>query len=53
MRKMVLKSVNSKVFVEYSNNMQNVYENIEEFNPDRKCKVLVAFDNMIADMSIN
>ena len=42
-----------KAFIEYSNNMQDVYENIEEYNPDRKYNVLIIFDDMIADMSIN
>ena len=30
--------------------MQNVYKNIEEYNLDKKRKILVVFDNMIADM---
>ena len=30
--------------------MDNVYENIEEYNPDKKRKILVVFDDMIADM---
>ena len=33
--------------------MQDVYKNIEERNPERKCKVLIAFDDMIADMISN
>ena len=28
--------------------MQDVYRYIEEYNPDRKCKVLIVFDDMIA-----
>ena len=28
--------------------MQNVYENIEEYNPVRKRKVLIVFDDIIA-----
>ena len=39
-----------KAFIEYSNDMQNVYKNIEEYNLDKKRKILVVFDNMIADM---
>ena len=39
-----------KAFIEYSNDMQNVYKNIEEYNLDKKHKILVVFDNMIADM---
>ena len=30
--------------------MQDVYENIEEYNPGKKRKVLIVFDDMIADM---
>ena len=30
--------------------MQNVYKNIEEYNLGKKRKVLIVFDNMIADM---
>ena len=30
--------------------MQNVYKNIEEYNPGKKCKLLIVFDYMIADM---
>ena len=29
-----------KALTEYSNNMQNVYNNIEEYNPNRKLEVL-------------
>ena len=36
--------------MEYSNDLQDVYENIEDYNPNKKRKVLIVFDNMIADM---
>ena len=39
--------------MEYSNDMQNVYKNIEEYNPIKKRKVLIVFDDMIADMINN
>ena len=42
-----------KALIEYSNNMQNVYKNIEEYNPDRKRKVLMVFDDMIVDIISN
>ena len=29
-----------KVFIEYSNNMDNIYKNIEEYNPNKKRKIL-------------
>ena len=28
----------SNVFIEYSNYMDNIYENIEEYNPNKKAK---------------
>ena len=42
----------SKAFIEYSNVMDDVYENIEEYNPT-KCKMLIVFDDLIADMLSN
>ena len=30
--------------------MEDVYKNIEEYNPGTKRKILIIFDNMIADM---
>ena len=30
--------------------MQDVYKNIEEYNPGKNNKVLIVFDNMISDM---
>ena len=36
-------------FMEYSHDMQHVYKNIEEYNPGKKRKILLAFDDMIAD----
>ena len=46
-----LKHLNdSKLFVEYSNDMDNTCKNMEERNPYKKHKILIVFDNMIADM---
>ena len=42
-----------KAFMEYSNNMQDVYKNIEDYNPRKNRKVLIVFDDMIADMISN
>ena len=42
-----------KAFMEYSNDMQYLYKNIEEYNPGKKCKVLIVFDDIIADMINN
>ena len=38
---------------DYANNRGVLYENIDEYNPNVKCKMLIAFDNMIADMLSN
>ena len=42
-----------KAFIEYSNDMQDVYKNIEDYNPGKKRKILIVFDDMIADMINN
>ena len=42
-----------KAFIEYSNDMDDIYENIEEYNPNKKRKILIAFGDMIADMLSN
>ena len=42
-----------KVFIEYSNDIQDVYKNIEEHNIRKKCKILIVFDDMIADVINN
>ena len=39
--------------MEYSNDMQDVYKNIEDYNPIKKRKILIIFDDMIADMINN
>ena len=33
--------------------MTDIYENIEEENPDKECKICIVFDNIIADMLSN
>ena len=42
-----------KAFIEYSNDMQDVYKTIDEYNTDKECKILIVFDDMIADMINN
>ena len=42
-----------KAFTEYSSDMQDVYKNIEEYNPIKKGKVLIVFDDVIADVIDN
>ena len=41
---------NPEAFIEYSNDMEDVYKNIDEYNPDKENKILIVFDDMIADM---
>ena len=36
-----------KAFTEYSNDMQDIYNSLEEYNPGKKRKVLIVFDDMI------
>ena len=42
-----------KAFIEYSNNMQDVYKDIDGYNIDKESKILIVFDDMIANMIIN
>ena len=39
-----------KVFIEYSDDMQDVYKSIVEYNTDIERKILIVFDDEIADM---
>ena len=49
-----LKNFNDpKAFIEYLNDIQDVYENTEESNIGKKHKILIVFDDMIADMINN
>ena len=42
-----------EAFIEYSNDMHDVYKNINYYNPDNQNKILILFDDMIADMIQN
>ena len=54
MRKWGFKNLNdSKVFIEYYNDMDNIYKTIDEDNPNKKRIILILFDDMIADMLSN
>ena len=37
-------------FIKCSNTMDDLYENIDDYNPSRKRKTLIVFDDMIADV---
>ena len=41
-----------KAFIKYSNDMDD-YENMEEYNTNKKLKILIIFDDLIADMLRN
>ena len=43
---------NSKAFIDYSQFI-DLHENLEDYNPIRKKRVLIVFDDMIADMESN
>ena len=40
-------------FIKYSNTMDDVYDNIDDYNPKRRRKVLIVFDDMIFDIMTN
>ena len=44
---------NLNTFIECSNIMDDVYENIHDYNPNRRRKILIAVDDMIADIMTN
>ena len=42
-----------KANIKYSNDMNHVYKNIDDYSPDIENKTLIVFDDMIADMIKN
>ena len=51
MKNLGLKLYNGcKHFPEYFNDMENIYENIDEFNPNKKHKILIVLHCIIVDM---
>ena len=49
-----IKQVNNpNAFIECSNTMDDVYENIHDYNPNRRRKTVIIFDDMIADIMKN
>ena len=43
----------SDAFIECVNTMDNVYENTDDYNPNRQRKILIVFDVIIVDIMIN
>ena len=44
---------NSNAFIECSNTMDDVFESIDDYNPNRKRKILIVFNDIIADIMTN
>ena len=42
--------IDPKTIIKHSNEMENIYDNFDEYNPNKKCKILIVFDDMIANM---
>ena len=44
---------NPKAFIDCSQTIDHVYENLEDYNHAKKGRVLILFDDIIADMESN
>ena len=44
---------NPKAFINYSQTVDDVYENLEDYNPTKNRRVLIVFDDMTADIESN
>ena len=44
---------NSEACIDYSRKIDNVYENLEDYNQTKKRRVLIMFDDMIPNMEFN
>ena len=40
-------------FIECPNTIDDVYQNIDDYNPSRKRKLLIVFDDILADIMSN
>ena len=49
----IKKIKNPKAFFDYSETIDDAYENLEDYNPTKKRKLSIMFDNMIADTEAN
>ena len=52
-KKWIKELKNPNRFIDYSQTIDDVYENLEDFNPTKKMRVLTVSENMIADMESN
>ena len=44
---------NPKALIDYSQTIDDIYENLKDYNPTKKRGVLIVFDDMIGDMESN
>ena len=44
---------NPKAFIDYSQTINDAYDNSEDYNPTKKRRVLIVFDDIIADLKSN
>ena len=42
-----------RAYIEYSNDMHNVYKNINYYNPDKENRILIVFDDMIYNKKLD
>ena len=49
----IKKLKNPRAFTDYSQTIDNVYENLEDYHPIKKTRILIVFDDMISDMVAN
>ena len=49
----IKKLKNPKTFIDYSQKIADVYENLEDYNLTKKRKVIIVFDDIIADIEAN
>ena len=42
-----------KAFIEYTNTMDDVHDNIDDYNTKRKGKIAIVFDDIFADINTN
>ena len=43
----------TKAFIDYSQTIDDVYENFKDYNPTKKSRVLIVLDDMTADLESN
>ena len=49
-----IKNLNDpSAFIKYSNTMDGIYKNIDDYNTRRRRKIFIVFDDMIADIMTN